>query len=247
METAVLLTEIDEANQIYQLTLNLPEQLNAVNTTMIAALRNHLQTLEKKEVRGLIINSNTPKAFCAGIDVKKLKLMTNEAAADLFEELADTLVLLAETNYVTVAAVSGYAFGAGADIALACDLRVADNTVSFRFPGPQFGLVLGTERLVNEIGASAARKLVLTNERIFVEEAERLGIVHEIASGDVVEAALQTVNKATAVPGHPLKTLKAICNQVELNQTAGKLAKDSVLVGDFKERFVGYLSGMKKK
>ena len=77
--------------------------------------------------------------------------------------------------------------GAGADLALSCDLRIATASATFRFPGPQFGLILGTQRLINEIGASKARFLTLLNMKIDAKTAKDFGLVHEICQ-DLTEA-----------------------------------------------------------
>lgn len=247
MEAAVLLEKIDEQQNIYQLTFNRPHQLHAIDSEILKELQNHLQTLAEKEVQALIISSNTEKAFCAGINVKHIQAFSNESAADFFSELATTLEILAETHFPTIACISGYAFGAGADIALACDLRIAAPSASFRFPGPQFGLVLGTERLVNEIGAAKARELVLTNKRIFVEEAKEIGLVHDILSEELLASGLKIARDLNNVPKHTYQMLKEVCSQQSGEKSAASLARDSVLIGDFQQRFTKYLDQMKQK
>jgi len=87
-----------------------------------------------------------------------------------------------------VALVQGRAWGAGADLVVACDVRIANPAATFRFPGPAFGIVLGTRRLAERIGADAARRLTCTTTTVNADDALRLGIVSDIGDVDIAAA-----------------------------------------------------------
>src|SRR5699024_11296589 len=132
---------------------------NALNETLIHEILYHMEHISKQEdIKALIIDSKLEKSFCTGIDIDFVKNISNEKAEFFFSSLNYLLEKLANFPLPTLAITNGYTFGAGADLVLACDLRLGSSTSQFRFPGPQFGVILGTHRLVNEVGPSVARK-----------------------------------------------------------------------------------------
>lgn len=251
-ESTIVLQEIDLEKKIVILSLNRPKLLNALNDAMLYELRDVLERLSKKQLGALIINSQINRAFCAGIDVKAVQQMTNSEAAHYFAHIAETLEYLSTFSCPTVAVINGHAFGAGADLALACDIRVGGYSSAFRFPGPQFGVVLGTHRLVNEVGSSLARKIALTNELIDSKKALQYGIIHEIVEEhEALEQGITIAKKLTRIPQHTFNSIQEICSKAILQNgnygfTPADYAYKSVEEGDFQERFAGYISEMKK-
>lgn len=234
---------------IMMIYLNNPEQLNAMNRLMMKELNQALDDMADSEsIKAVILTSSSKKAFCTGIDVKEVKGLSNDEAASFFEDLASLLDKIINFPVPVLAAVSGYAYGAGADLALACDIRIGEPSSSYRFPGPQFGVVLGTRRLITELGASRARFLALTNEQIDAQQALEYGLIHDIAEkGSLVECALERVKVLTGLHAFTFQTISALSACWDSNKSAGELARLSVTDGDFQERFNRYLNKAKAK
>ncbi len=224
-----------------------PETLNAINGTFIEELNQMLDyVLEQKDVNTLVLASEIEKAFCTGVDVAYVQALTNDAAVDFFVELAKLLERIVSFPKTTVAAVNGYAYGGGADLALACDIRIGNETSSFRFPGPQFGLVLGTKRLLAEVGPAKSRFLTLTNERIHAEKALEYGIIQELVSGsDIFTHTLKRAVNIAFIPKFTAKCIKQLTNEENSSESI-ELTRESVREGDFRQRFTNYVERMRR-
>lgn len=250
MEESPILVQEHE-NNVVVLSLNRPKQLNAISRPLLTELRRQLDHFSKRSIGALIINSVSEKAFCSGINVSDVQDMSNREAADFFAELAATFEDISTYPCPTLAAVNGYAFGAGADLALACDLRIAGESCRIRFPGPQFGVVLGTHRLVNEAGAAIARNLALTNQLIHAEEARQYGIIHDITTVDnTLSTALDKARNLSKMSNDTIQTIRDIC-RYDTRSASGKTpidyARESIEQGDFGSRFSQYVERVKQK
>jgi enoyl-CoA hydratase/carnithine racemase len=230
---------------IMLLELQRSDRLNAVNDRLLCELQEALKLAAgTAEAEVLIIRSSVFKAFCAGIDVTYVQNLTNEQAAQFFAGLAECLETLIHFPKPTISAVNGYAFGFGADLAIACDLRVGSKSSSFRFPGPQFGAILGTKRLIHELGPAKSRYLTLTNTVVRGKEALRLGLLHELADeSQVLESALNRAAKLVQMPRHAVRTIKDLTNANGGGSEAlpVELTRNSILTGDFQTRFADFL------
>src|SRR5699024_4929562 len=193
------------------------------------------------DLRVLIISSSISKAFSAGIDVQLVKSYSNREASLFFKRISEVLKKILNLPMLTIAAINGNAYGAGADIALSCDLRVANQKTTFRFPGAQFGIVLGTHRLANEIGYSKARMLVLTNKKLSAQQTVDFGLVHELSNAeDSYQRALEIAEGITPIPIFTVNSICDICS--EYNELSSiSVAEHSALNGDFHTRFRQYL------
>ena len=125
----------------------------------------------------ILLEGVSAEVFCAGVDLTALAAMAPAEAAEFMAELAGFLFDWAQLPCPTVAAVAGKALGSGADLALASDVCLATDTASFRFPGMQFGVVLGSRRLEHMLGGALARRLVLLGEAIPATTLGQLGVV----------------------------------------------------------------------
>ncbi|MEH7526590.1 enoyl-CoA hydratase/isomerase family protein, partial [Bacillus sp. JJ1503] len=247
--TNIVIHEYTNNNkQIIILSLNRPKHLNAMNKDLLRELREQIEKVQmKNHIDTLIITSEITKSFCSGIDVGYVRELSNEQAADFFYDLADTLEMIINLPCLTIAVVNGYAFGAGADLALACDLRIGSTDASFRFPGPQFGVILGTKRLMNEVGPSIARRLVLLGETFDAEKAYQYGIIHGIIeNSNCFKTALEWADKVSHIPKHAQEVIKDICAFQLENVNSALLAKNSILEGHFRNRFREYVGRVKK-
>lgn len=192
------------------LRLERPDARNAMSTAMLEELLAHLETARADDaVRVLVLSSGDPEAFSAGADVRE-KLDPEGAVRrmELFSRLYDELAAFPKP---TVAACHGACVGGGAEVAVACDLRVAGDNLKLRFPGAALGVPVGPARLVTLAGLSVAKDLLLTARTVGAEEAQRLGLVHRVAPAEVAErAALELAAEVAAHPPEAVARLKAM-------------------------------------
>ena len=191
-----MLLAVDGESHIATLTLNRPEALNAISRQLAAELLATCDSLTRREdVRAVIVTGAGERAFCAGADLKERRMLA------LDERTAHTMAIeaaaeaLAALPMATIAAVRGFALAGGAELAIACDLRVAAEDATFGFPEVKIGIFPGAGgalRLPPIVGSGAARDLLFTGRRIAAEDAFRLGLVDRIApAGSVVETAAE--------------------------------------------------------
>jgi enoyl-CoA hydratase/carnithine racemase len=234
--------------KIVNISLNSPHNLNAIHLELYEELTGYLDAISAdKEVGALIFSSELATSFSAGVDVKFVQNLTNQEASEFFSKISSLLEKVVHLPIPTISVLSGYTFGAGADLAISCDFRIASKSTAFRFPGPQFGLILGTQRLIHEIGPSRARFLTLSGSRIDGQRACEYGLVHEVYENEVMakENALKLAETVLTVPVHAVQLLKKICN--EQPKEATDLTRESVLEGDFNSRFNAYITQTVKK
>lgn len=198
MERGMAMTvEIEREDGVATVTLNRPSALNAFDTAQLERLRTTLRELrDDRSVRCLILTGAGNKAFAAGADIKA---MTDLSAAD---GLAFGRLGHAVTNAIerfpapTIAAVNGYAFGGGCELALAADIRLAADNAVFAQPEVSLGIPPGwggTQRLPRLIGTGLAAELIFTGRRVTADEAHRIGLVNAVYAAD------QLIGEATSL------------------------------------------------
>ncbi len=148
----------------------------------------------------------------AGADVRED--LDREGAVrrmQLFADLYDALVAFPKP---TVAVCHGAVVGGGAEIAVACDLRVGGSNLRLRFPGAGLGVPVGPARLVTLCGLSVAKYLLITSKEIAVDEAHRWGLVHKVVSAPrTEEAALQLAGQVAAHPPESVARIKRMLHE----------------------------------
>ena len=172
---------------IAQVGLNRPEALNALSFSVLSELSAAFDEAARSDARALVITGNGSKAFCAGADVKELlgrSLIAQRDGAALGQA---TFAKLDALPVPSIAVISGYAFGGGLELAMACTFRIATPNAKMGLPEIKLGLVPGyggTQRLPRLIGQARALELVLSGKAIDATEAERIGLVNRIVEGD---------------------------------------------------------------
>lgn len=126
----------------------------------------------------ILVLRSQGKAFCGGFDL--LEAGDQPSTTRRFLAIQTLLDQVRSAPAASVALVDGPAVGAGADLALSCDFRIASARSSFRFPGARFGVVLGTDHLVRTVGHTAATDILLRNRRVDAMAALRVGLVSEV-------------------------------------------------------------------
>ena len=175
-----LTTYETDPNGVALLRLDRPQSRNAINTQMLEELLAHLETARADEdLRVLVLSSTDHMGFSAGADVRED--LDRDGAIRRMQLFADLYDGLTGFPHPTIAACHGACVGGGAEIAVACDLRVGGSNMRLRFPGAGLGVPVGPARLVTLCGLSVAKYLLLTSKEVAVDEALRWGLVHKVA------------------------------------------------------------------
>jgi enoyl-CoA hydratase len=185
------------------LRLNRPEALNALNAETLVALGEAIdQVAAMDEIRALVITGAGPKAFCAGADIKEFVGRTAMDMRRAAERGQTTFAKLSALRIPSVAAINGFAFGGGLELALACTFRVAHVSARLGLPEVKLGLLPGfggTQRLTRLIGEARALELILSGRFVEAAEADRLGLLNRLVEDDVVEAAVAFAGEFTGL------------------------------------------------
>ncbi len=174
------------------ITLNRPEALNALSFAIIRDIGAAIDEAAGWDIRALVFTGAGEKAFCAGADIKELigrSLVEERAGAELGQR---TFAKLDTFKVPSIAAINGYAFGGGLELAMACTFRVASAKAKVGLPEIKLGLIPGyggTQRLPRLVGEARALEMVMTGRTVGAEEALAIGLVNRLAEGDVVAAA----------------------------------------------------------
>jgi enoyl-CoA hydratase/carnithine racemase len=182
------------------LRLERPQARNAINTAMLLELLGHLASAgEDEAVRVLVVSSADQMGFSAGADVKEsLDEEGRLRRMELFADLYDAITAFPKP---TIAVCHGDVVGGGAEIAIACDMRVGGSNLRLRFPGAALGVPVGPARLVTLCGLAAAKYLLLSSRTVGADEALRLGLVNRVAPAAATEEA--ALGLAAEVASHP--------------------------------------------
>lgn len=198
-------------DEIAIVTLDRPDRLNAVNDALVTQLCDALARAAD-EGPGAVVLTGEGRAFCAGHDLKEPP--THESDTDTFVRLnrfADVTRRIRQLPVPVIAAIRGYALGAGFEFAICCDLVVAEPTTVFGFPEVEVGLAVTggvTHVLPALIGRAKANELVLLGPRISAGEAVSLGLVNVLAD-DVLSHAMGWARQLAAKPRRALAFAKS--------------------------------------
>ncbi|HEV2527239.1 MAG TPA: enoyl-CoA hydratase-related protein [Thermomicrobiales bacterium] len=190
---------------IATITFNRPEALNAFDQVSLGDLLRQLRRLgADQSVRVIILTGAGERAFAAGADIKAMAEM-NVGAARAFGALGQSVTqAIASTSQPVIAAVRGFAFGGGCEIALACDLRLAATDAVFAQPEVSLGIPPGwgaTQRLPRLVGPGMAAELILTGRRVQADEALRIGLVNRVHEPDDLLPAANDLARKIAANG----------------------------------------------
>jgi enoyl-CoA hydratase/carnithine racemase len=231
--------------------LNRPQARNALNVAMWRALPQLLSDLEpRREVRALVVRGAAGH-FASGADISEFdEVFADHASALAYGRLLETATAaLAAFNRPVVAVIEGFCIGAGLAIALACDLRIAAADARLGAPPAKLGLIYSladTRRLVQTVGASAAKAMLFTAALRSAPEALALGLVDEVHAVDGFEAAATArVAGVCALSPSSIRTAKAMVGKVldgaveDTDETRGWFA-DAANGADFAEGLAAF-------
>ncbi|WP_422649791.1 Enoyl-CoA hydratase [Cupriavidus sp. H18C1] len=219
---------LDTHGAVAVLTLDRPEALNALDVPALRTLRAHLaEVRDRDDLRVAVLTGAGTRAFCAGADLKGTRaspatypealFRAPERAADLglYIRLMDLTDL--GLHKPLIAAVNGHCLGAGLEIALQCDVRIAADSASFGLPEAAVGsipAVSGLHRLLKAVPAAHAMQMVLTGERIDAAQALRIGLVSEtLASAALLDRALAIAARIAANAPLAVQAVKKLSRQ----------------------------------
>ncbi|MCS4301075.1 enoyl-CoA hydratase/isomerase family protein [Chryseobacterium sp. BIGb0232] len=219
------------------LTVNRPQALNSLNTTVLQELKSFADQIRlNKDIRVLIITGSGEKAFVAGADIKAMQGMTPREAEE-FSGMAQSAFNAIETlPFAVIAAVNGFALGGGCELALSCDIILASEKAKFGLPEVTLGLLPcfgGTQRLPRAIGLYKAREMVFSGEFYSAEACKEFGFVNRVFAPEELLNETQKLAETIALRG-PVAVAKAkqsLNTGFELHITDG-LKQEAVLFGE---------------
>jgi enoyl-CoA hydratase/carnithine racemase len=188
------LVSVEQDGRVRRLTLNRPEKRNAINGELMLAIREAVREAADSSDVHCVVLSGAGRCFSAGVDVFELGGMADQAnALRPFRRVCiEAANLLEEMKKPTIASVHGPCLGLGAELALACDLRVMADDVTFGLPEVKLGLIPdvgGSSRLPAIVGLGNAKELVMTGRSIDAAEAHRIGLANRVTPAGALQAA----------------------------------------------------------
>lgn len=197
MSYTTLLTELE--NGILTITINRPDKLNALNTTVFTELEMITDEIQNNPaILSAIITGAGPKAFVAGADITEFNGLSKEAAKALAKRGQDIFFKIENSVKPIIAAVNGFALGGGCELAMACHFRIASEQAKFGQPEVNLGLIPGyggTQRLTQLIGKGRSIELLISATLIDANTALQYGLVNYVVTAE------DLLPKATAVLG----------------------------------------------
>ena len=205
-------------------TLNRPRSLNALSNELLGEVVAALEGFDRDSGIGVMIVTGGTQVFAAGADLKQLS--ETSVPGMLLSGRFALWDRLKEVQKPVIAAVSGYALGAGCELAMSCDLIVASETARFGQPEINVGIMPGaggTQRLTRAVGKSRAMELVLTGRMLTAYEAERVGLVNRVVPPEVLaDEALALAREIASKPPLSVRLAKeAVLKTFETTLDAG--------------------------
>ncbi len=185
---------------VLTITLNRPASMNSLNRELLGELNKLVTEISvDKSVRVVVITGAGEKAFCSGADLKERATMSPLEVRQFVQMIRNTFTMVENLPQPVIAAVNGFAFGGGTELALASDIRIAAPNATMGLTETSLGIIPGaggTQRLVRLIGKGKAKEMIFTAHRAQAEEALAIGLVNQIApAGGLVAAALALAEK----------------------------------------------------
>jgi len=212
---SILIEEMRGASLV--LTLNRPEALNALSSELVQALRDAVGRATSMPEARTVILTGAGRAFSAGTDLKQRQTLSREQKAAQSQLLLTLSEELWDLPMPVIAAVGGWCLGGGAELALACDLRVAADNATFGFPEMTLGAYPGSGgpvTLSRIVGVTRAKDLLFTARQFGAEDAHRFGMVDRVVPAEhLLDEALNWAREMEATAPLALAALKRSLNE----------------------------------
>ena len=244
--------EFQIKNQIAFITLNRPEKFNSFNREMALSLQQRLDEINEDKTIRCVYLTGAGKAFSAGQDLAEVADPNGPGLSKILSEHYNPIITkIRQLNMPVVAAVNGVAAGAGANIALCCDVVVATESSSFIQAFSKIGLIpdsSGTFFLPRLIGFQKASALMMLGDKVISTEAERIGMIYKVFTDDIFEKeSLKIADTLALMPTKGLAfTKQALNNSLSNNleqqlQTEDDIQQKAGSTADFKEGVQAFL------
>ena len=231
--------EVEIQGPIATVWLNRPDVRNALDEVLLAEITQAVTELERHDAVRVLVLAGRGKVFCAGADLNWMKRMASYSDAQNQADamgLATMLKTVHGASKPVIARVHGHAFAGGMGLAAACDVIVAEPTAEFCLSEVRIGLIPSTisPYILQALGIQAAKRYMLTAERISAQEAHRLGFVQALSEPGAIDQAVARIAQALVAGGpKALTQTKALINTVAsrsmdedlITETAGLIAK----------------------
>lgn len=202
VEDACVRLEIDETSRIAAIVLQRPTALNAISRRLAIELSAACSQLnESSQVRAVIVTGDGERAFSAGADLRERRGLTAVERTEHTLLIESAVEDVAALPMPTIAAIRGYALAGGAELALACDIRIASEGASLGFPEVKVGIFPGAGgviRLPRLVGEGAARDLLFTGRSVSAMDAQRIGLVDQVVPDEELASVAHTVADSIA-------------------------------------------------
>ena len=179
---------VEKKDHIAVVTINRPDALNAFNYETLSELQESVEKLRTSpDVRVVIFTGAGAKAFSVGADLKERRTLSDEEVRRNVYKIGEVFSLVDQLPQPTIAAINGFAFGGGMELALSCDFRIAVTGTSMGLTETSLAIIPGaggTQRLPRLVGQAKALELILTAKRITSEEALAYGILTKVTEKD---------------------------------------------------------------
>jgi 2-(1,2-epoxy-1,2-dihydrophenyl)acetyl-CoA isomerase len=247
--------ELRFEKSVANLTLNRPQALNALNLEMGRELIDAFERITDESARCVLLTGQG-RAFCAGGDVKAMASSdrVDEFFGDALEMIHRAIATLAAYPRVVIAAINGFASGAGMNLALACDLRIAGESARFNEAFVRIGAVPdcgGTYHLPRIVGWSRAAELMLLGDMVDAHEAERLGIVTRVVPDEeligVATELAQRIAKGPMAAHERIKQLLQASATSTLNEQLEREAEMQREIGQTEDFLEGVTAFVEKR
>ena len=236
MTTGTVTLEIK--NRIALLTLNQPERLNAMSEGMATEFREAVHGLKETSEARVLVVTGAGRAFSAGGNLRKMQSMLGGDPAvykaNIYPFYRAFLSIL-DLRIPSIAAVNGPAMGAGACLALACDMRIAADDCRIGFTFARIGLHpgMGAEYFLPRlVGRAKTCELLMTGDTIGADEALRIGLVnHVVATGELMHRAMELAERLAAMPALPIRMLKESIDAAMASDLESTLHREAAYQG----------------
>lgn len=210
-------------NGVVVITFNRPHAHNALNLEAMELFQQSIYRLvDDLTIRAVILTGAGEKAFCSGGDLVELSQRTTETEArEFITIMGDALLILERLPVPVIGAINGFALGGGSEIALACDMRIVDESVKMGMVQIKMAVTPGWgagQRLFRTIGYAKAMEILLKGDVLRADELLSLGLVNQVvATGQALTAALEFAHEIASQPPDVVRGIKSLL-QAGLNQ-----------------------------
>lgn len=191
--------EVNE--KVAKLTINRPEALNALNSTVLDELFDVFNVIDNDDEVRCVIVTGEGRSFVAGADIAEMSTLNPVEAKRFAQKGHKVMNFIEKTEKPVIAAINGFALGGGCELSMACDIRIASSKAVFGQPEVGLGITPGfggTQRLSKIVGPGNAAMLVLTAQNIKADEALRIGLVQQVVEPEELMPTVEALAKKIA-------------------------------------------------